>query len=85
MTPKEKTLKWVETQLKREREKWEIGSKSNYYQWQNWYESLLDKSSKGIEPSVLEHPCNNCMQQCTKDEKYECKRYQEYNKANGGY
>lgn len=79
MTPKEKTLEWVKKQVDKEKEKWEVGSKNKYFQWDELYKSLL--LNHGEESVVSnESPCNNCMQRCANNERNECERYKEYQK-----
>ena len=47
MTPREKVWKYIETNLQKEKEKWESGLKSDYLKWLDLKEDLEEK--KGIK------------------------------------
>lgn len=78
MTPKEKTIEWVKKQRDKEKDKWSAGSKNLYLQWDDWYKDLLNM--KTDKPTYLpEYPCNNCMlNPCSKTQKMECEKFQNY-------
>jgi hypothetical protein len=40
MTPQEKTLEFIEKNLRREKDKWDSGMKSQYYQWDSFRETF---------------------------------------------
>jgi len=40
MTPKEKVLKYIDTQYHKERDKWEAGFKNQYYAWDDLYNEI---------------------------------------------
>ena len=46
MTAKEKLLKWVESQYKKEYEKWRSGLKNSIHEWEEVFEEIKERYEK---------------------------------------